>query len=307
MKQYNMECFRNFKCIADRCRHSCCIGWEIDIDSDTFEKYRNRADSLGERIRNNIDTDGVPHFRLGANDRCPFLNKNNLCEIIIEAGEDNICEICTKHPRFYNYYPDHIEMGFGLCCEEAVRLLLESDDYYSLYSDDVSDEEETADEEYIMLFHERNSLFIELIAFDIPLPERINISRDYDYEGFIELLKKQEIIDRKWLYYLENIDKGTAISGEYDQIFERILFYLIYRYYLNYGLERWQESFALDFGILSVRLLNDIFNLEKKSCETLCTDRIIDIIRMWSSELEYSEDCMTAIADFLNQANDNDI
>ena len=21
-----------FRCIADKCRHSCCIGWEIDID-----------------------------------------------------------------------------------------------------------------------------------------------------------------------------------------------------------------------------------------------------------------------------------
>ena len=24
-----------FHCIADRCRHNCCIGWEIDIDSRT--------------------------------------------------------------------------------------------------------------------------------------------------------------------------------------------------------------------------------------------------------------------------------
>ena len=22
--------YKDFKCIADKCRHSCCIGWEID-------------------------------------------------------------------------------------------------------------------------------------------------------------------------------------------------------------------------------------------------------------------------------------
>ena len=26
--------YREFHCIADKCRHSCCIGWEIDIDAD---------------------------------------------------------------------------------------------------------------------------------------------------------------------------------------------------------------------------------------------------------------------------------
>ena len=29
--------YDKFKCIANRCKHSCCIGWEIDIDEDTME------------------------------------------------------------------------------------------------------------------------------------------------------------------------------------------------------------------------------------------------------------------------------
>ena len=28
-----------FRCIADACRHTCCKGWEIDIDPDTRAKY----------------------------------------------------------------------------------------------------------------------------------------------------------------------------------------------------------------------------------------------------------------------------
>ena len=33
--------YNKFKCIANRCRHSCCIGWEIDIDDSTLQKYNN--------------------------------------------------------------------------------------------------------------------------------------------------------------------------------------------------------------------------------------------------------------------------
>ena len=24
--------YKEFQCIADQCEHSCCIGWEIDVD-----------------------------------------------------------------------------------------------------------------------------------------------------------------------------------------------------------------------------------------------------------------------------------
>ena len=40
MKLYAPSYYKSFKCIADKCRHSCCIGWEIDIDDDTFEYYK---------------------------------------------------------------------------------------------------------------------------------------------------------------------------------------------------------------------------------------------------------------------------
>ena len=39
MKLYAPSYYKKFKCIADKCEHSCCIGWEIDIDEETLEKY----------------------------------------------------------------------------------------------------------------------------------------------------------------------------------------------------------------------------------------------------------------------------
>ena len=33
--------FRNFACKADKCRHTCCQKWVINIDAESAEKYRN--------------------------------------------------------------------------------------------------------------------------------------------------------------------------------------------------------------------------------------------------------------------------
>ena len=39
MKLYAPAYYKEFACIADRCKHSCCIGWEIDVDDDARELY----------------------------------------------------------------------------------------------------------------------------------------------------------------------------------------------------------------------------------------------------------------------------
>ncbi|MBR4880639.1 MAG: hypothetical protein IKU19_01825, partial [Clostridia bacterium] len=62
--------YKNFTCIADRCRHSCCIGWEIDIDSETYEKYKKIPGEFGDRLRSGISCGETPCFRLGEGDRC---------------------------------------------------------------------------------------------------------------------------------------------------------------------------------------------------------------------------------------------
>ena len=41
MKLYAPKYYERFKCIADKCSHSCCIGWEIDVDADTLKKYKS--------------------------------------------------------------------------------------------------------------------------------------------------------------------------------------------------------------------------------------------------------------------------
>jgi len=120
MKQIFPSYYKDFRCIAGDCLHSCCIGWEIDIDDDTMQVYRNFPDIL-----RHIDTSADPaHFRLTEDERCPFLDECGLCKIILRHGEDHLCQICGDHPRFRNFFTNRVETGLGLCCEAAARLIL---------------------------------------------------------------------------------------------------------------------------------------------------------------------------------------
>ena len=117
--------YPQFSCIAGRCRHNCCIGWEIDVDEDTLASYRRIGGEMGKRLCASISGDGdAPHFLLGAHERCPFLNEKNLCDLILYGGEDMLCQICRDHPRYRSFFSERTEIGVGLCCEEAARLIL---------------------------------------------------------------------------------------------------------------------------------------------------------------------------------------
>ena len=78
-----------FRCRAERCRHSCCRGWEIDVDEQSSELYRKLPGELGEELRRALfaDEEGW-HFRLDGEERCPFLEADGLCRLIKRLGEE---------------------------------------------------------------------------------------------------------------------------------------------------------------------------------------------------------------------------
>ncbi len=64
MINIDAEIYREFTCKAYKCKHSCCRGWEIDIDEDTLEYYKGLDSELGCEIRQNIDWGEEPFFKL---------------------------------------------------------------------------------------------------------------------------------------------------------------------------------------------------------------------------------------------------
>ena len=172
--------YRQFRCIGSDCTENCCIGWEIDVDEDSLAYYRTVQGAFGERLRAAIEPPdeqtGTPaHFRLDGQERCPLLNECNLCEVLLHLGEDKMAQICTDHPRYYEWFSDGREDGLGLCCEAAAELILahtDATEWEVLEAEDVSEpgtEAETELEE--ALFAMRDELF-GIAGEDAPFDDR---------------------------------------------------------------------------------------------------------------------------------------
>lgn len=292
MKKFEPDYYKEFSCIADKCSHSCCIGWEIDIDKETLEKYQKISGEFGEKLRKNIENDGTcAHFKLGDNERCPFLNENNLCDIILELGEEAISQICSDHPRFYNEFSGRLESGIGLCCEEAARIILDKSDKTKLVQTEGGNE--TEEEEEFFLW--RDEVFSFAQNREIPFDERLSVLSTITVtEDLISLYKSLECLDKSWHEKLNDITDGSDFFG-FDKSFEQLLVYFIYRHTKDalYD-ERYKER--LDFSVLSVRIIRAVFqNLSQKTLENL-----VEISRMYSSEIEYSEENTERILEFLS-------
>ncbi|MGN1020623.1 MAG: flagellin lysine-N-methylase, partial [Aristaeellaceae bacterium] len=92
--------YPRFRCLAGACRHTCCRGWEIDVDDEALARYGQVDGPLGDKLRRAIDREGdTPHFRLDGQENCPFLTGEGLCELILRLGEDSLCQVCADHPR----------------------------------------------------------------------------------------------------------------------------------------------------------------------------------------------------------------
>ncbi len=116
--------FNKFKCIAGKCEDTCCAGWEIVIDEETYDYYENLSGSFGERLRNEIVNDGEDNIFVLKNGNCAFLNENKLCDIYNEFGEDGLCYTCKKYPRYIEEFGNLREVGISLSCPEAARIML---------------------------------------------------------------------------------------------------------------------------------------------------------------------------------------
>lgn len=301
MKTYAPDYYKKFHCIADKCRHSCCIGWDVYIDDDTLQKYRALDGNLGNRIRANLcqKEDGVC-FEMQKDGRCPFLNEQGLCNIILEAGEDSIGEICREHPRFYHCFSDRIEVGLGLSCEEAARIILGQKEPWILEAiaeDDEPEDELWEDEAYILKTRDRllsvirqKELTLEdtvtqvLSAADGKLPAKT-------YGEWADVFSSLERMDEEWDTLLASLAACEEVAFPDDCLayaFKNLLSYFIYRHVSDADEDTLPATVA--FACLSVKILIGICAAEIKKQGSCSFDFLCNAARLYSAEIEYSEE-----------------
>jgi len=116
--------FDEFECVGGKCKDTCCVGWNIEIDKMSYEKYQQVKGEFGERLKRSIASGDTNQFILDENKRCPFLNKEQLCDIYINIGEDKLCNTCKTYPRITRKYDDIIEQLLTLSCPEVAKILV---------------------------------------------------------------------------------------------------------------------------------------------------------------------------------------
>ena len=301
MKIFAPDYYNDFKCIADRCKHSCCIGWEIDIDNDTFEYYESIDSDFGKRLRENIvRQDDCNCFELTENERCPFLNDNNLCDIILNLSEDALCQICSDHPRFRNFYSDRIEVGLGLCCEEAAKLVLTKQDKTKVVEIDSDGYAEESTNFEKTFFDKRNKYFEYFQNRELPIKERISFNNHYCSKEVFQKYLSLEMLDTNWKeIILELIDhyddiKNIEISSEFDICFEQLLIYFTYRHF-SLLLDGIVEENILRFIKSSVNVIYALCQFHFNKYKKLDIGDICEYARRYSSEIEYSSENLDAL------------
>ena len=125
MKVMTPHYYKDFRCIAGACTDTCCAGWDVDVDKNSYKYYKTVKGAFGKRLKSVMvpSQDGECTFTLKEGGRCPFLNDDNLCDLYIELVEDKLCETCAEFPRFINDYGNIREIGIAPSCKTAGELM----------------------------------------------------------------------------------------------------------------------------------------------------------------------------------------
>ncbi len=292
MEKFAPSYFNDFVCIKGKCKHNCCIGWEIAIDKRTHGKILRATSPYKDTVLENLTFDGENHIiTLCENARCPFLNKDNLCDVIINMGNGYISEICTEHPRFYNRIGNRVEAGLGLACEACAEIILDKGSDFSLIklSQRGKDAALTPKEQNKL---SKRDKIIDIIKsadnFDSAVIEVFSYlgikNKSIDILAFLEYLSEAEYIEDEWCNAIDFAKRARVCARLSEKDKKALFIYFIYRHYITKVGEREALSSVM-FALLSTLAIERIsgyyFNEQKPT---------IEAARLYSANIEYSSE-----------------
>lgn len=305
MKWYAPDYYPRFACIGGRCRHSCCVGWQIAIDPESLARYQAMEGPFGERLRAGIH-DGS--FRMDEGGRCAFLTPDGLCEMILHLGEESLCQICADHPRFRNHFSHRTEMGLGLCCEEAARLtvLHRPPMRLILLGDDGLPDAPTAREKGFL--NRRDYLLALLQKREMPILDRLHralalwgVKEDPTTPAqWANRLAGLERLEEGWLKSLRLLSRSPGEDAmllhqpQWETAFEQLAVTFCYRH-LSGALQDGRYRQRLAFCAVSVQILRHLC-MGHLAVHGQCTlANLAEFSRQYSAEIEYSDDNLQAM------------
>lgn len=313
--------YSDFHCLAGACPHSCCIGWEVVIDSETAAAYRAQPGPFGDKLRRSMrEEDGEASFALDAGDRCPFLDGENLCRIHRLLGAEKTSRVCREHPRFLEDYGTLQEISLCASCPAVNRLLLGSEAPLTFRVTCSQERGEPADPwlEHLLICRERTFAILQdrsrplyerltemlLLAdsaqalLDLDAAEELpELCREWRNPTLPEVtgtglfpegwafLEGLEILGEDWRDLLQRA-KATHATAEFcpDWMLERIVAYFLFRYFLK----------AVGDGDLLSRVELSVFSAAVLGRLGVLVG-LEEALRLWCREIEHCEENLDAL------------
>lgn len=236
-----------FKCIGSECTDTCCAGWDINIDENSLERYKNSTGVLKRLVDGkflvgdtNDDFFNAGYMILKDGSMCPFLNENMLCDIHGGVGEENLCITCKSYPRIFNIVDGIYEKSALASCEEICRLALMSKEKMEFIEVDENLDEDNIEirriidteafagtESLIQYFWEIRILSINIIqCSEYSIDERLSILKRFyskidslklegDWEGLEEFF---EDYSKGIFNYQEYIKESLKVDERFSAI-----------------------------------------------------------------------------------------
>ena len=119
--------YNDFKCTANKCKFTCCEGWDINIDKDTYERWE-KAEKDSTYLLNGVKTkecNGKEKYFINKEtfEKCPFLDCEGLCNIVKSHGEGYLSKTCHSFPRIKNDFEIKSEFSLSCACPEVIEIL----------------------------------------------------------------------------------------------------------------------------------------------------------------------------------------
>ena len=287
MRDIYPDFYHTFKCIANRCEDSCCKDWDIDIDSETERFYQTVSGELGDKLRRKLVTDEYDERVFKAEGgRCPFWNRDMLCDIFIGIGARLMLRAENPYAAFGG--EEELDAAFGddgftsfllKARERSAQLLCDNELPFAYRLADCL---------------EFNAQVQSILQGEEPQPLSPASDPPEDCRFIFDLHLGFEIMSDRWRTALRDVANNPDAltpSEDFARDFEKFALYYLYRYYLE-----------------AVRSGDVLYSLKRIVCAYLVTGRLdadfaskgyplprLRILQRYSKEVEHSYDNTEAL------------
>lgn len=213
--------YDEFSCTANQCPMTCCMQWKIAVDETTYDQW-DRYYFDGKKLKSYVKGKNASRIiRLNEHRYCPFLNKQKLCQLVVEHGDGILSHTCDTFPRQIQEFPNRTEYSLVACCPAVIDFMKNQEEYRLI--EDAKDGSKQEDLQSDVLYVVRN-LIMEIVkdtnysvqmsimmAFYVLLDiyngsqttgwQQLNpqdFSKDYDAQNLSELYNQIIQLDFPW-------------------------------------------------------------------------------------------------------------